>query len=127
MELTQASSLFGMPNDIHLEFEVQQHALAVTKEFFKMPRKDLDALVEVRCYRQLLDHPGLIALNVLFKNGKEDVFLVSEIVVESAAGLACFGGDVLDPGRLKSDAGKNFAGSFHQLLARNERPLLPMR
>ena len=116
-----ALSLLRMPDHVDLELEVQQDTLFVAKKLFQMLGKNVNSRVEVGAAS---DNSFLIPRNIFFKNGKKYVFFISEIIVESAAGLPCPSRDVFNASRLEAVAREEFPGSLHELLARNECPFL---
>lgn len=127
VEPAQALQLSRMANDEHLKFEIEQDALPVVQKLLKMPRKNIDALLKIWRGRHFFDHTTLVARNIFFKDGEEDIFLVTKVVIEGAARLAGPGGDVFNPGRFETVAGEDFPSRAHQFLTRNQSPFLLMR
>src|SRR4029078_9434813 len=115
-----------MPDHVDLEFEIQKDALPVAEKLFQMLGKNIDSRIEVGGSHQLFNNPCLIPCNILLENREEYVFFIPKIVVESTAGLPCPLSDILDSSGLEPILRKNLPGSFHELLARNQRAFLLM-
>lgn len=64
---------------------------------------------------------------LVLKYRKKNIFLVSEVGVESAAGFACNAGDVLKARKLESIARENLPGCLKQVLASIQRTALRFR
>jgi hypothetical protein len=96
-----------MADGVHFEFDDEQHSLAIFAELAQIVSENEQAFLE--CGKVLQDGAkrGHIAVDFLLEDLEEDIFFVFEIGVKSAACFACFGGDVLNAGVLKSIAGKN--------------------
>lgn len=119
VEFAQPFALLRMADDVELELQIEHEALLIVQQFFQVPCEDVNALIEIGRRLELFDYPALVARNVFFEDCEEDVFFVTEVVVEGAARLAGFGCDVFNAGRFEAISSKDFPCRLHQLLARN--------
>lgn len=124
IDFVQPLPLAMMADHVHLEFQVKKHALPVAQITREMLRENLDPFIHAGGRGKAGDHLFLAAHHVFFEDGKKHIFLIREIGVERAPGLACPGGDILDPRRLESLRREDRTSRGHQIFAGREGPLL---
>lgn len=127
MELGQALALLGMADGVKLEFHVEHHALGILAHLDQILHQRLNLLFYRRQFSKYPSQFGMISLDILLEDREENFFLILEMVVKGSARFADARCDILETSVLKAVARKDFSSRLQKLLARDLRPLLPVK
>lgn len=118
MQLGEPFRSLWMADGVELEFDGKQHAAAVAEHGTKMGGQNIDALFVGSGCAELFTHMLFFAAEDFLEEREENIFLIAEIGVESAARLARHGGNVLEASHLKPIPGKDALRRVHESPAR---------
>ena len=127
MKLGQTLAFFRMADGVELEFHVEQHALAILAHLDQIFHQPLNLLFYRGQFCKYPSQLGVIPLDILLENREENFFLVFKMIVKGSARFTDARCDILEPSVLKTIAREDFSSRLQKLLARDLRPLLPVK